>query len=125
MSAFETIQPEMLKARGPVVLSSRSEAVEVTVTDLLPILESDAQFECRLRGAHEIGFVDAEQAVVSHERRGRAFPPPPRAQPTRTHPRQPGGPGPRGGERRGPHPNRTGAPPPGTIEKRTGEGPGG
>ena len=67
------VQPEMLEAGGPVILAGRAEGVEVAAVGCLPPVEADAQLERRLGGAHELRLVDAEQAVVRHERRDRAL----------------------------------------------------
>src|SRR3546814_9576757 len=63
------VQPEMLEARRPVILAGQPEAVEITGADILPVVEQYAELEGRLRRAHEIGLVDAEQPVVIDERR--------------------------------------------------------
>src|SRR3546814_14076681 len=67
------VQPVMLESRRPVILAGQPEAVEITGADILPVVEQYAELEGRLRRAHEIGLVDAEQPVVIDERRDRAF----------------------------------------------------
>src|SRR3546814_1187014 len=55
------VHPEMLEARRPMILAGQPEAVEIAGADIIPVVEQYAQLEGRLRRAHEIGLVDAEQ----------------------------------------------------------------
>ena len=71
--AVAALQPEMLKARGPVVLARRAEGVDVVLAAVAPVLEADAELESALRGGHELLLVDLQQAMESHERRNGRF----------------------------------------------------
>ena len=67
--ALAALEPEMLEARGPVVLAGDAEGVDVVLADVAPVLEADAELERALRGGHELLLVDLEQAMERHERR--------------------------------------------------------
>src|SRR5258708_38651426 len=86
VSAGQTVQPEMLKARRPMVLPCGSKAVEIAVSDPIPIVELDAELECRPGRPHEARFFDPKQVVERHDRRDCAFTHTHRAPPTAFHP---------------------------------------
>ncbi len=73
MPLRKAVQPEMLEAGGPMILARQAERMEVALADILPVVEHDAELEGRLGRPHELGFVDAEQAVVRDERRNGGF----------------------------------------------------
>ena len=66
-------QPEMLEPGGPVILAGDAEGVEIAFPLFLPVFKADAQLEGGLRRPHELGLVDAEQAIEQDHRRDRAF----------------------------------------------------
>ena len=72
-AAFAALQPEMLEARGPVVLAGDAEGMDVVLADVAPVLEADAELEGALRGGHELLLVDLQQAVEGHQRRDGRF----------------------------------------------------
>ncbi len=67
MALRPAMHPEMLEARRPMILAGAAEAVEIAFARHAPIFELDAQLEGRLGRAHEIGFVDAQDAVIGDE----------------------------------------------------------
>ena len=67
------VHPEMLKSRRPMILAGPAETVEIAFAWHTPIFEIDAQLERRLGRAHEVGFVDAQYAIIGNQRRDGAF----------------------------------------------------
>ena len=59
LAPLAPVEPEVLEARGPMVLSGAPEAVEIAVANPAPVMEFEPQLERRLRRPHELGFVDA------------------------------------------------------------------
>ena len=71
--ALAALQPEVLEARGPVVLAREPEGVDVVLPHVAPVLEADAELEGGLRGGHELLFVDVEQLVEGQQRGDRGL----------------------------------------------------
>ena len=65
------LQPILMKRHQPQIAADAAEAVDVSVADLPPVVELDAELEGTLGLTNELRFVDFEQAVELRKRRNR------------------------------------------------------
>jgi hypothetical protein len=68
-AAPSALEPEMLESCGPMVFAADAEGVDVILTDIAPVLETDAQLERSLGRGHERLLIDVQQSVERHQRR--------------------------------------------------------
>ena len=73
MAASQTAHPEMVKGACPMVFAGAAKGMKISMVFLGPILEIDAEFEGAFSLFHKVNFGDADNIIVTLQRRNRCL----------------------------------------------------